>query len=391
MLDSPQPYSSRTSIKASRAIIWLCLAFIAAFVTWAANVEVDQISRAQGIVIPSSRLQTVQAQEQAVVKQVYVELGGRVEAGQLLIEFEDDRARAAVEEAIATLQVLRALKERLTAELEGRAPSFDEDLQAVPEVIESQRQLYERRVTAYEEEIEGRQRLLELVTAELAANKPLLDTGDVGLAEVMRLERAVAQADVDLTSRKNQYFQLLQEEFVQVDAEITSTRELLKQRQVSLSAMTVTAPVSGVVKQIGFSTVGAVVKATDVLIEIVPESEELVVEARILPGDIAFVSVGQSASMIFDTYDASVYGSASGEVIFISPDSIVEERPSRSDIFFPARVKVSTDTMFDRGDVELVIKSGMTGSVEIKTGRSTVLAYLLKPLVKTFSQSMGER
>jgi adhesin transport system membrane fusion protein len=258
-------------------------------------------------------------------------------------------------------------------------------------ITESQRQLYDLRVRSFSQEIKGRERLLNLVAAELAANKPLLESGDVGLAEVMRLERAVAQAEVELVAIKNKYYQSLQEQYVEVDAELASEREVLKQREVSLSAMTVKAPVSGVVKQIGFSTLGAVVKATDTLVEIVPEGDVLVVEARISPRDIAFVTIGQPASMSFDTYDASIYGSAAGQVIFVSPDSVILERSGQSEVFFPARVQVSTETMFERGDVDLSIRAGMTGSVEVKTGRNTVLHYLFKPLVKTFSESLGER
>jgi adhesin transport system membrane fusion protein len=95
--------------------------------------------------------------------------------------------------------------------------------------------------------------------------------------------------------------------------------------------------------------------------------------------------------MSFDTYDASIYGSAAGQVIFVSPDSVILERSGQSEVFFPARVQVSTEAMFERGDVDLSIRAGMTGSVEVKTGRNTVLHYLFKPLVKTFSESLGER
>ena len=134
------------------------------------------------------------------------------------------------------------------------------------------------------------------MSAELAANKPLLESGDVGLAEVMRLERAVAQAEVELTTTRNQYFQSLQEQFAEVDAELMSAREVLKQRQVTLEAMTVVAPVSGVVKQIGFTTVGAVVGAATRLWNRA-RGRSIGGRGEDFPGDIAFVAVGQQASV----------------------------------------------------------------------------------------------
>ena len=391
MLDDLTPHYTRSKLSSARWVVWLCLLFVIGFFSWAHFAEVDQISRAQGVVIPSSRLQVVQAQEQAVVEQLHTGLGQKVNQGDVLIEFNNERAQAAVSESLAALEVLTALRERLSAEIEGRAPDFSMLPITDQKITESQRQLYDLRVRSFSQEIKGRERLLNLVAAELAANKPLLESGDVGLAEVMRLERAVAQADVELVAIKNKYYQSLQEQYVEVDAELASEREVLKQREVSLSAMTVKAPVSGVVKQIGFSTLGAVVKATDTLVEIVPEGDVLVVEARISPRDIAFVTIGQPASMSFDTYDASIYGSAAGQVIFVSPDSVILERSGQSEVFFPARVQVSTEAMFERGDVDLSIRAGMTGSVEVKTGRNTVLHYLFKPLVKTFSESLGER
>ena len=391
MLDDLTPHYTRSNVSSARWVVWLCLLFVAGFFSWAHFAEVDQISRAQGVVIPSSRLQVVQAQEQAVVERLHTGLGQKVNQGDVLIEFNDERAQAAVSESLAALEVLTALRERLSAEIEGRAPDFSTLPITDKKITQSQRQLYDLRVRSFTEEMRGRERLLNLIAAELDANKPLLESGDVGLAEVMRLERAVAQAEVELVAIKNKYYQSLQEQYVEVDAELASEREVLKQREVSLSAMTVKAPVSGVVKQIGFSTLGAVVKATDTLVEIVPEGDVLVVEARISPRDIAFVTIGQPASMSFDTYDASIYGSAAGQVIFVSPDSVILERSGQSEVFFPARVQVSTETMFERGDVDLSIRSGMTGSVEVKTGRNTVLHYLFKPLVKTFSESLGER
>ena len=391
MFDDLQHHQSRSALTSARWVVWLSLLFVIAFFGWASIAEVDQISRAQGAVIPSSRIQVVQAEEKAVLKHLHTGLGERVTRGDVLIEFEDTWARAAVAEGVASIEVLSALRERLRAELESRSPDFDAITVSDSSVTATQQQLYERRVLSFQQELEGRERLLSLVSAELAANKPLLERGDVGLAEVMRLERAVAQAEVELTTTRNQYFQSLQEQFAEVDAELMSAREVLKQRQVTLEAMTVVAPVSGVVKQIGFTTIGAVVGATDTLVEIVPEAEVLVVEAKISPGDIAFVVVGQQASVSFDTYDASIYGSASGEVIFVSPDSVTIERPGQAEVFFPARVRVNTDTMFQRDDVEISVMAGMTGTVEVKTGRNTVLNYLFKPLLKTFSESLGER
>ena len=387
MLDDIQPRPIKSPM--GSVVIWSAISFVLGFFAWAGWAEIDQISRAPGMVIPAGRLQVVQAEEQGVIEHIYIELGSLVRKGDVLVQFERDHAQAAVSDGVARKQALEASLARLDAELSGSAIVFSEDIPR--DLQHSQRELYERRVKAHREDVDARRELLALVERELEANKPLLESGDIGLAEVMRLERSVVEVRFQLANSINAYFQELQQLRVDTENELKSAVEALTQREIALAAMTLEAPVSGFIKNIGYSTIGGVVNAGETVVEIVPVDDELVVEARLSPADIAHVQVGHHASVIFDTYDVSIYGSASGVVNYIAPDSMIDERGAMTEVYFPVRISLSTESMFSPAGEMITIIPGMTGSVEIKTGKKTILSFLFKPLLKTLSRAFGER
>jgi len=222
-------------------------------------------------------------------------------------------------------------------------------------------------------------------------NQPLLEHGDVSKSEVLRLERTVADIEGQMASRQNKYLQDLQTDYAKASEDLVTAEETLKQRQASLADTELVAPADGIVKNIRLTTIGAVLRPSDEVLQIVPTGEELIVEAKVSPSDIAYVRLSQSASVKFDAYDSSVFGSADGTVTYISPDTLTEQKPNGEQVYYRVHIKVDTSTMHPRGDQKIEIQPGMTATTEILTGHNTVLKFLLKPLIKTVDQSFGER
>lgn len=380
-----------THHKQSRLVIPLTSLALAGFIAWSSFAEIDQVSRATGQVIPSGRVQIVQSTDGGVIEKIHVKEGDQVTKGQVLVTLDRLRIAAAVEESRAKVAAPKTIKARIEAELFDKPLLFPKDVQDFPEFMANQRQLYQKRRTAQTEDITALKRMLDLVSQELAMNKPLLQKGDVSRSEVLRLERSVAEIEGQIASKNNKYLQDLQTEYAKVEEELVTAEQTLMQRQAALDETELKAPADGIVKNIRLTTIGAVLRASDEVLQIVPTGEELIVEAKVSPADIAYVRVGQSASVKFDAYDSSIYGSAEGQVMYISPDTLTEQRPGGEQVYYRVHIRENTASMRPHGDTKIEIQPGMTATVEILTGHNTVLKYLLKPIIKTANQSFGER
>ena len=301
------------------------------------------------------------------------------------------RIQAAVEESRAKVASYRTIKSRVEAELFDRPLVFAEDVQSFPEFVANQRQLYSRRRTAQAADIGTLRNMQAIARRELEMNMPLLEFGDVSRSEIMRLQRSVADIEGQIANRQNKYLQDLQAEYSRTEEELVVAEQTLKQRIAALDAAILFAPTDGVVKNVRFTTIGAVLRPGDEVLQIVPTGDKLIIEAKVSPTDIAYLRVGQNASVKFDAYDSSIYGSAEGRVTYISPDTLTEQKPSGEQIFYRVNVTADARSLRPRAREKIEIQPGMTATVEIKTGKNTVLRYLLKPISKTFGESMGER
>lgn len=370
----------------------IALAFVA-FVVWARWAEIDQISRAPGSVIPSDRLQVVQSADGGVVKEILVKAGERVKQGQLLVRLDRVKIAAAVDESRSRQAALLAQSARLNAELFDRPLEFPPELAAYPELTDNQASLYEKRRSALQGELRTLGSLLRLASQELRMTEPLLKTGDVSRAEVLRLQRQVADLEGQISAKRNRYLQELQTDLAKVQEELNSVSQTRRQREDQLAYTDLTAPTDGIVKNIRFTTVGAVLRPGDEMLQIVPTDAPLIVEAKVKPSDIGFIRVGQSATVKFDAYDYLIYGSASGKVTFISPDTLTEQgSKGEEQVFYRVQVEVDISRMRPRTTGEVIeLQPGMVAMAEIKTGQNTVLRYLLKPLVKTMDNALSER
>ncbi|WP_231730290.1 HlyD family efflux transporter periplasmic adaptor subunit [Novosphingobium sp. Fuku2-ISO-50] len=384
--------SSHTWLDHRAVMIYLIGAVLVLAVVWSIYSELDQVSRAPGQVIPSGHVQVLQSTDGGTIAQILVKEGDVVTRGQLLVTLDKVRIQAAVDEAEGKVASLRATMVRINAELFDKALVFPPEVRKFPDLMADQSLLYEKRRRALNDQLTSLRAMLALNQQELDMNLPLLKQGDVSRADVLRLERSVSDLQSQLVNVRNKYISDLQAEYTKTDEDLVAAQEILDQRKDALQDTEIHAPVNGIVKNIHLTTVGGVLKASDEVLSIVPTGEELVVEARVSPSDIANIKPGEKASVKFDAYDSSIYGSANGRVVYVSPDTISEVQPSGTTSYYRVRISVDTSQMKPHyAGEKIVIQPGMTVTAEIQTGRNTVFRYLTKPISKTFGESLHEK
>ncbi|GAB2605601.1 HlyD family type I secretion periplasmic adaptor subunit [Nitrincola alkalisediminis] len=382
--------SHEDNTQSPRIVIWGTLLVLSCFFTWAYFAELDEVTRAQGSVISSSRTQLIQSQDGGTLEDLLVREGDSVEAGQLLVRLDRTRAEAAYLETRAQYASLSAISSRLLAEALDQSPVFPDVLDDYPSLRANQMALKQKRQAALNEELAALAQVRGLLEQELRMNRPLLASGDVSRTELLRLERQVAEMNAQITNKRNAYMQEVQSELTQVMAELSSVEQQLAQRRNLMEQTELFAPMSGIVKNVRINTLGGVIRPGEEVMQIVPLEDDLLIEAKINPGDIAFLHVGLDARVKIDAYDFTIYGDLPGRLMFISADTLTDDLQQGEQPYY--RIRVRTDgRKFSATDRELDIQPGMTATVEIKTGRRTVLQYLTKPIIKTLSESMGER
>ena len=375
----------------SRVVLWASLLSLVVAVGWAAVSEIDQVTRATGKVIASSRSQVVQAVEGGVLETLNVREGDAVQQGQLLAVLDKTRLNAQFQESRAKAVALGAQVARLKAEVYGTPLQLSADLRDYPDIAAAQTALLRKRLDALAEDLAALERSADLVRRELALNEPLLATGDVSEVDVIRLRRQLSDLQAQMTSRRNKQFQDAQAELARAEDELASVRQNVAQREDALSRTELRAPLAGTVKNVRVTTLGAVLKSGEELLQIVPAGDDLVVEVRIRPQDIAHLKPGLPAQVKIDAYDYTIYGMLDGTLSYISPDTLEEGLRANEQPYYRGLVTTRGLQFRKRPQEALEIQPGMTASVDIVTGRNTVLRYLTKPLIKTVDGAMGER
>lgn len=375
----------------SRATVLILATFFAVslLLAWAANAQIDQLVRARGQVIAAARTQMVEAADNGVLTEIYVREGDVVKKGQLLARLDQNRAMAAYEDGRNKVAALKATLARLRAEVYGVPLVFPPELNEWPAFRENQSQLFQRRRQALREGIGALEINRNLAAEELAISEPLLAAGDVGRAEVIRLKRARAELDGQIVTLRNRFFQDAQAEMVKAEEDLAAQEEMLRERTAILGMTELRAPLDGKVKKIDVTTPGAAVRQGEPILELLPTSSELIVEAKYPPGDVSSLQLGLPAAIKLDAYDPNIYGSLEGKVVYISPDALNEPGPQGSENIY-YRVHVRLDRV-PKSARKIVVNAGMTATVEVRSRQRTVLSYLTKPITKTLSNSFGER
>jgi adhesin transport system membrane fusion protein len=372
-------------------MVWATVGVLLSLATWAHWADLDQITRGGGQVIASSHTQVVQVVDGGILHKLQVREGDVVKRGQLLATLEDLKPNASWQETAARAAALRANIARLRAEVFGGAPLFGKDLAAWPEFVSNQQTLFAKRQAAVREEVAALQSALDLARKELDMNLPLLKNGDVSQADVLRLRRQVADLQGQITNRGNKYMQDSQAELSKAEEELAGVLQVLAQRKEQLDNTRLVAPVDGIVKNVRVTTLGAVLKPGEELLSIVPVGDELIVEVKIKPADVAYLKQGLPATVKFDAWDYSIHGSFAGHVSYISADTLSEDTRQGEQTYYRVKVALEQPRLVSHKGHTIDLQPGMTAQVDIKTGSQTVLHYLTKPITKTLSESMGER
>ncbi|MCA1939291.1 MAG: HlyD family type I secretion periplasmic adaptor subunit [Dechloromonas sp.] len=398
------------------------------FVVWAAIAQLDEVTRGEGRVIPSKQLQVLQSIDGGLVSEILVREGDIVEIDQLLIKIDETRFVSSVKENRAQYLGLLARTARLRAIAEGSEfiPPAEVVTEA-PEIAVQEEQLFaakrselEAALSIARQQLAQRQQELneasarraqaaqgyDLTSQELTQTRPLINSGAISEVELLRLERDVSryrgerdmataqitrvQAAINEAKRKIEEVELsFRNDAGRELSESTTKLSGLAEGSVALSdrvkQSSIRSPVKGIVKRLLVNTVGGVVQPGKDMIEIVPLEDALLLEARVLPRDIAFLRPGQPAMVKFSAYDFSIYGGLEGTLEHISADTVTDEK---GNAFYLVRVRTNKPGF---GDANLPIIPGMVAEVDIMTGKKSVLTYLLKPVLRAKSVAMTER
>ena len=414
----------------SHAILWGTTAFIITAITWANIAKLDEISRANGRVIPSSQIQIVQNLEGGILTKVLVKAGDKVGKSEKLLLLDDTRFASSFREGKLTTHALEARIARLEAEISGKPFETIADFPLEHETIlkdeillyksrgnelNSAKDILKQQLTQYKQglaELRATQNTLsrnaELAKQELTLTQPLVEKGAVSQVELLRLQAAVNEtlgqleetrlaipAAVAAVAEADRKIQEKQQQFISASqAELNDAKTELSRLQISNIALedrvqrtAVRSPVDGTVNQVLVNTVGAVIQPGMDLIEIVPTNDTLLIEARIRPSDIAFIHPGQKATVKLTAYDFSIYGGLDAVLELISADSIIDERGEH---FFKIQVRTNKNHL-GTDENPLPIIPGMVATVDIMTGQKTVMDYILKPLRRAQAAALSER
>ena len=416
--------------KGARVLLWAIFAFVIIAIVWANWATLDEISRGEGEIIPSLQLQRVQNLEGGVVSEILVREGDIVEKGQLLLRIDDTRYASTFKESYVRQLELIAKAARLRSEAEQtefvEPTNFPEQYRSLIEQektlflarkqeLSNNKAILEQQITQRRQELREAQakrtqlqRSYNLLNKELRITQPLVGEGVISEVEFLRLQRqvndlageldgirlsipriesSITETERKLSEAELQFVSLARQELNEASSEAARIKESLEGMQDRITRSEVRAPVKGTIKQLLVNTVEGVVQPGDDIITIVPWEDELLVEAKILPSDIARVRVGQPAVVKVSAYDFSIYGGVDATVVFLSPSTILDEDQQPHYI-----VRLKTQSPFiERDGQELPLMTGMTVAVDIITGEKTVMDYLLKPILKAKQNAMTER
>jgi adhesin transport system membrane fusion protein len=368
-------------------------ASIVAFFLWAALFDIDQTVRTQGQVIPGARTQIIQAVDGGVLAEIRVQEGDVVKGGQVLAVLETSRAQASFDESQAKVAALTASLERAKAEAGGRGPVFGKEFAAHPEIVAAQQALFLQRRQSLHEGLAALNESLALASEELRINEKLMSTGDISQVELLRARRQVSETRARVVEARNKYQQEARTEAAKLSDELASQRFRRDERRNVLEHTELTASLDGVVKYLRFNTVGGVLRAGDELMQISPTDGELLLEVKINPSDIGQLRIGLPAMLRLDAYDYTIYGSASGELVYLGSDTLTEQGPNgQPQTTYRGRIRLNANAPGNSPKLKGVsIKPGMTATVDIQVGQRTVLQYLTKPIARAFGGAMSER
>jgi len=377
----------------SRLILNLIAVVLLGGIAWAYFARVEEITLGEAKVISKSREQVIQSLEGGILAEMNVREGDVVEKGQVLLKIDPTRAQASYRETLSKVIGLKASITRLRAEAYQQPLEFDEMVKTDMGVVKQEIQAYNARKNALNESVSGLNRSYALSAREIALAEPLAAKGLMSEVELLRMRRQANEIKSQIVERTNRYQAEANAELAKFELELSQTSENLIGRADVVERTTVTAPVRGTIKNVRVNTRGGVIQPGEHILEIVPLEDQLLVEGKIRPADVAFLRPGLPATVKITAYDYAIYGGLHGVVEHISPDTLKDDQKAAAgrpdDTYY--RVLVLTDKSYlEAGEKSLPIIPGMVASVEIRTGEKTILDYLLKPVLKA-REALRER
>ncbi|SNS12871.1 membrane fusion protein, adhesin transport system [Antarctobacter heliothermus] len=372
------------NLKGPSLTIWLCALTVWAFILWASFAWLDEIVRADGEIISSSRPQIIQNLEGGILSELLVKEGDEVLRGDVLARLYGTQFRSSVDDLRDQITALEVRRLRLEAELQGASVVEvpPEVAARSPALVASEQALLAARQSDYLKRREGTKRVLEQAASERKLMEDLLDKKVVALIEVTRARRSHADAQKAYDEIITQTELVRAEEYSETLKELATLQQNLKASQDQLNRTVLMSPMHGVVNKLSVTTIGGVVRPGEEIMQIIPVDEELFVEAKVRPQDIANIRPGQEATIKLTAYDYTIYGTLKGRVHVISADTFKDERRPESEPHYKVTVGVDMSSMTD-WQVSMEIRPGMQAQAELHTGEKTVLQYLLKPLYKS--------
>ncbi len=376
-------------LRTAKQVVWLVLALFISLFVWAYFARLDEVSTGTGKIVPSLQEQAIESLEGGVLAKIFVRQDSIVEAGQILAQLDPTVTESNVEESAAKYRAALASSVRLRAEVNQSDLIFPKELDDFAELTVAERKLFEARKQSLEETLKWIDESTQLVQEELDISQALSKKGAASNVEVIRLKRQLVELQLKRTEVVSDYIVRAREELAKASAEVEALSSVVKGRKDSLSRLTLRSPVRGIVKNIEVSTIGGVVPPNGKLMGIVPLDEKLLVEARIAPRDIAYIHLGQRATVKITAYDYAIYGGLEGKVASISPDTIRDE--VEPDVYYyRVFIETESDALFNKDGTRFPIGTGMVATVDIHTGNKTVFEYLIKPFNRA-GEALRER
>ncbi len=431
---------SNAKIKGYTIVLFLIISlFFSSAIFWAYWAKIDELARGEGKVIPSAKIQTIQSLDGGIISELLVKEGYIVKKGQPLMKIDTTRFKASLDENKNALEDLIAAKVRLEAEINldinkplPKLKFNNKKLDNYPEIINIQKNMFRTRYEELKSTIsilksqvrQKRQELVELrskknqlyrsiqlIKEEMATIEKLVQRRAKANIELISIKReyngilgdynatrlaiprsllAIKESQNKITEKINMFHSAAAQEYQKVNNEMKKYESKVVSESDKLNKTVIVSPVDGIIKQIYFNTIGGVVRSGVDLIEIVPQSEILLVEAKISPRDIAFINPSQKAIVKITAYDFSIYGGLEGKIVEISADSLKDEDSKDGKTYYKVVIQTQKNYL-EKDGKKLSIIPGMVASVDIVTGQKTILDFILKPILKTKDSALHER
>ncbi|MGL5388661.1 MAG: HlyD family type I secretion periplasmic adaptor subunit [Enterobacterales bacterium] len=369
-------------------IAWGWVALIVVVMVWSANFDIEEVTTGSAKIVPSSREQVLQSLEGGILQEMLVHEGDTVEKGQIVARIDPTRAQASFRESANRIQALEAQVARLRAETSGEALVFPAEVLELPELVQRETEAWKLRKRTLDESVSGYIKTKALIEKELKMARELAEKSLLSYTEVLKLERQANDAELQITERRNRYRNEANDELSKVEVELTSLQETALGRHDTLERTELRSSVRGVVNNIRINTIGGVIQPGAEIMEVTPLDDQLLVETKIKPSDVAFLALGQEAMVKLSAYDYSIYGGLKGRVENISPGALKDEDAKAQrgagmdDTYYRVMVRTESNTLTKPGSKTLKVIPGMTATVDIQTGQKSLLQYLIRPLLR---------